>query len=529
MKINHPVTQTERFLRADRPIVTQTDLKGIITYANESFIEISGFTRDQLIGHNHNVVRHPDMPPEAFADLWQTLKRGQPWQGLVKNRCANGDFYWVDAFVTPVTQDARCVGYMSVRTPPSREAVSAADALYRAIREQQRSFPATPAITQVAYLRWGPWAAAAVLSLLVVLAVALDGAAAWVAGLLCMTGLCGLAVWLRRQLLGQLEQIVEHLRTIDEGNLSQRIGCKTGLFSRIWLSLEQLRIHQRAFVSDVVVSVQAQEARAAALDEALSMLNQTSERQSSNLMQIAAALEEMSTAINEIEENNRLGLSSVEATQTRAQDGVKAMNAGIESSQHVVQVVSNAQTQISAVNETALRIGSVTQIISDIADQTNLLALNAAIEAARAGEQGRGFAVVADEVRKLAERTALSTREIHDAISSMVQKAADAVGTMSTVEQGVSNSTARIQDSAEALESIRAASEQASVLANGVSHMLTQQNVASHDVANNMEMLTETVDRTNASVRDIAEETKRLRAATAELRHLTEPYANNLK
>ena len=93
MKINLPVTQNEVELRDDTLIVSRTDLKGQITYINKDFLDISGFTEDELIGKAHNIVRHPDMPAEAFADFWTTLKAGRPWTGYVKNRCKNGDFY----------------------------------------------------------------------------------------------------------------------------------------------------------------------------------------------------------------------------------------------------------------------------------------------------------------------------------------------------------------------------------------------------------------------------------------------------
>jgi aerotaxis receptor len=106
-------------------------LQGNINYANPYFIEVSGFTEEELIGAPQNIVRHPDMPVEAFADLWSTIKSGMPWTGLVKNRCKNGDFYWVLANVTPVIENGKPVGYLSVRTKPSREQVRAADALPR--------------------------------------------------------------------------------------------------------------------------------------------------------------------------------------------------------------------------------------------------------------------------------------------------------------------------------------------------------------------------------------------------------------
>ena len=135
MKINLPVTNVEHLLSETDSITTKTDLKGIIVYANDAFIRISGFTREELIGSAHNLVRHPDMPPEAFADLWRSLKAGRRWNGVVKNRCKNGDFYWVLANVTPYYEHGRLVGYMSVRSKPSAKQVATAAGAYRLFRE----------------------------------------------------------------------------------------------------------------------------------------------------------------------------------------------------------------------------------------------------------------------------------------------------------------------------------------------------------------------------------------------------------
>jgi aerotaxis receptor len=107
MRQNLPVTGIEYPLGDDKHIVSKTDLKGRITYVNPYFIETSGFSEQELIGAPHNLVRHPDMPPEAFHDLWSTLQAGLPWTGLVKNRRKNGDFYWVEASVTPILKGGR--------------------------------------------------------------------------------------------------------------------------------------------------------------------------------------------------------------------------------------------------------------------------------------------------------------------------------------------------------------------------------------------------------------------------------------
>src|SRR5512135_1034724 len=135
MRVNMPITNVERHLEPGEYIVSKTDLKGQITYINRPFLRISGFTEEELLGKSHNIIRHPDMPPEAFADLWRTLKSGKPWRGMVKNRCKNGDHYWVEANANPIWDDGRVVGYMSLRTRPTREQVEQADKLYCGFRD----------------------------------------------------------------------------------------------------------------------------------------------------------------------------------------------------------------------------------------------------------------------------------------------------------------------------------------------------------------------------------------------------------
>lgn len=135
MRKNLPVTDVEHTFDERASIVSKTDLKGRITYVNKTFVEVSGFSEEELIGSPHNIVRHPDMPPAAFEDLWRTLKAGRPWKGMVKNRCKNGDYYWVEANANPIREDGRIIGYMSLRTKPSRAQIEAAERAYKAFRE----------------------------------------------------------------------------------------------------------------------------------------------------------------------------------------------------------------------------------------------------------------------------------------------------------------------------------------------------------------------------------------------------------
>jgi len=131
MKVNMPITNNEIQMKKGALLVTRTDLKGVITYVNDEFVAISGFTRDELIGAEHNIVRHPDMPAAAFEDLWINLRALRPWNGVVKNRTKSGDHYWVDANAIPVFKNGQVHEYLSVRRAPSREKIEQAERLYR--------------------------------------------------------------------------------------------------------------------------------------------------------------------------------------------------------------------------------------------------------------------------------------------------------------------------------------------------------------------------------------------------------------
>ncbi|HET8869995.1 MAG TPA: PAS domain-containing protein, partial [Aquabacterium sp.] len=237
MRTNLPVTDHEYPLREDACIVSRTDLKGRITYINQDFLEYSGFDEDELIGKAHNIVRHPDMPPEAFQDLWDTLKAGRPWTGMVKNRRKDGGYYWVVANATPLLDGTETVGYLSVRTKPTREQVAAADQLYRQMRAGKAhgvSIVEGRAVQVRSWWRDNPvsrWLDRASLEgkanvalSLVVLAAAMLAGGSWfqqpgVMGVaaLMLVGTGGTLVHQARQMASKLRQAAEHLDRFAQG------------------------------------------------------------------------------------------------------------------------------------------------------------------------------------------------------------------------------------------------------------------------------------------------------------------------
>jgi len=256
MKINMPVTDREVKLRDGQELVTKTDLKGTITYVNPAFLEISGFTLDELMGKNHNVVRHPDMPAAAFKDLWDTLKLGRPWCKFVKNRCKNGDYYWVKANVTPVMQNGQIVEYMSVRTRPTETEIAEAAALYAKLNQDEVALPSPEALqTENLAGQVNKWAGISVAIAAVGAGVgyAVGGAAATAvgpaAGLIAM--IIGAASTVGKSTTDPLKKSVSYLKQIAEGHYHTPIPVEEpGEFGSLNRAVKSLAIKLGFEVND---------------------------------------------------------------------------------------------------------------------------------------------------------------------------------------------------------------------------------------------------------------------------------------
>ncbi len=427
MKKNYPVTGIEKEYSNSTIIISETDLKGRITHVNDDFINVCGFSREELIGVNHNIVRHPDMPPAAFADLWDTLKQGKPWMGIVKNRCKNGDHYWVDAFVVPVYTDGQISGYQSVRVKPNRELVERADRLYRDINAGKlpRLNSWWKNITGRIFLGL---AGIGVLPLLL-LGLFVGGSPLIVGGAAAVVFL--LAAVLAGYITRPVTSAVRELSVVVDNRLMQYVYTgttdETGhirLIARM-LCAKLRTVVGRVEEASVTLSSAAEQTSATATETC-----EGGRQQQEEIGHVVSAMDEMSATSRRVASNAQRAAESAQQANHVAQSGKEIVARAVHSITSLVGEVEQVSGVIAELESDSNNIGSVVEVIRGIAEQTNLLALNAAIEAARAGEQGRGFAVVADEVRSLATRTQEATAEIQQMIEQIQQATNRAVGVM---------------------------------------------------------------------------------------------------
>jgi len=500
-------------------LISTTDPDSKITYTNQHFCDVAGYTAEEMNEQPHNLIRHPDMPKQAFTQLWEYISSGKSWMGLVKNSCKNDGHYWVSAFVTPVTNEqGQVIEYQSVRSKPDREAVNRASALY------QKMHTSKPSSTSQLRFKQNT-----ILLILTGVSLLFSAAQMLIAGIspltiaMAVTILCCFTII--RYTQNRINQLTTLAKEAYDNPLMEHIYTgKKDDFSAIELALKMRQAELRAIVgrvsetsADILTSAEDEFSQAQQIKANISQQNDATE-------QVGVAMEQMSLSVREIAESAVQTSSLTSEAQQMSSEGQKSVETTISSVHSLHQELDNSKRVINVLSEDCIQVETILDVIGAIADQTNLLALNAAIEAARAGEQGRGFAVVADEVRSLAQKTQASTGEIQQMITKLQKTATQAV---ESVDRGVELSQQCNDQAAETgsrLEKINHKLNRVTDSSHQIASAVEEQAGVSDDILRNVEHISQLSAATSKTSDDSVESTRQLVARLETMQRLISQF-----
>ncbi|WP_448563525.1 methyl-accepting chemotaxis protein [Thalassotalea ganghwensis] len=495
-----------------------TDLKGRYSYVNNAFCNLTGFDSEHLLTTDSRELTDPRMPKIVIEELSHTLKQGYSWQGLLRIKSKEGNSVWLDAFITPQYEKGNIIGYQAIGKMATNELVDRANKLYQALNNNNRwaTFEITKnhkfiflvLLTLVSqafiFFHWG----------LISSIIAAFGAMAPI-----------VIFW--QDIIPTAIRAQKMQNVYD--SFSRNVYFGQGTASVFDFNFSMIKTKLKAILERTKDAATPIKQVLANVMSGVELTRKNLQQQQEKVDLLAEAMTQMQASTSEIASSTVTAASDIDDTYQQCEAAKETINDTTRKIKHLALAVENASSSAGNLTESANNVGALMEDIQSIADQTNLLALNAAIEAARAGEQGRGFAVVADEVRSLSSRTQDSAKQIHERLSLMLSTIEDWVQLMlqnkTEAELCVDNaemSNEKINQVVEQLEKINDASNQVAAAAEEQSQISTQMH---HDLGE----VKLTIEQTWHQTDNVSEQMHTLEKSVEEIANVAQTFIPNNK
>ncbi|TGL34344.1 PAS domain S-box protein [Leptospira koniambonensis] len=545
MRKNLPITGREIQFAESAVIISRTDSKGKITYVSQDFADVSGFSEEEMLGQPHNIVRHPDIPPAVYEDLWGTVQSGRPWNAIVKNRAKNGDHYWVDATVTPVLENGVIIGYMSVRKKANRQQIEKAEKLFARMNGETRLFRTFFSFINSIRVKFGylglvtfTFACIFIPSSYLGMKLFLTDPVASTITFLAVV--LGFTLCLRtiHKLKKKMSETLEIVGKVVNGNLASEFPRKEGIedADKIYSNFRCMTISLWGLLVQMKENYQRNLKLYEELFQSVGSFERVSQKQAHAVQETAAASHELSKTIDEIvltisEQTRSLSnvndsIGSIDMSLGKTSESMQNLESQAgnvaNKADQAKQIFNEAIQSMEQIRSYSNEINKIVGIITSISERTNMLALNASIESARAGAAGKGFSVVADEISKLAEQTKSSIKDITHLVkstSNSVEEGALKVGQSVDVFENLQNYIEEVHNSASKVKSllleqskrlgeIRSSSDQVLVLGKMMAGTSEQQKLSAGEISDSMSAISKSAEDIAATSENIRHSVK---------------------